>query len=124
MRDHDDEEPELAGYEPHDRPLRSPHLMTVMRVFVVLGLIALVLPGILVTAATANGTAQRTCAIYTEYYAPEAVAFATRFEIFSPAGMGWNCYAVPFAGDEVLIAALGLIPGGAQIPVRPPTEDS
>ena len=125
MQDHeDDDEPELAGYQPHERPLRSPHLMTVMRVVVVLGLVGLILPGILVTAGTANRTAQRACAVYTAYYAPEAISFSTRFEVFSPAGIGWNCYAVPFAGDELLIASLGLIPGGARIPVQPPTEDS
>ena len=124
MQDHNDDEPELAGYEPHERPLRSPHLMTVMRVVVVLGLVGLILPGILVTAGTANNTAQRACAAYTAYYAPEAISFSTRFELFSPAGIGWNCYAVPFAGDEVLIASLGLIPGGARIPYEPPTEDT
>ena len=39
MHDQDsdfDDEPELAGYQPHgDKPLRSPHLITVMRVVVV-----------------------------------------------------------------------------------------
>jgi hypothetical protein len=119
----DDEEPELAGYEPHERPLRGPRLQLVMRVVVVLGLTALVLPGILITMTTANRTALRTCSIYTSVYAPEAVGFSSRFELFSPAGMGWNCYARTFGGDETLVAALGLIPGGAKIPTFP-TEDS
>lgn len=120
----EDDEPELAGYEPHDKPLRSPHLMTVMRVMVVLGLIGLILPGILVTVATANNTAQRACAAYTAYLAPEAINFSSRFELVSPAGTGWNCYAIAFGGGETLVASLGLIPGGARIPVKPETEES
>ena len=119
----DDEEPELAGYEPHEKPLRSPHLATVMRVVVVLGLAALILPGILVTAGTANRTAVSTCAAYTAYYAPEAVNFSVRFELVSPSGVGWNCYAIAFGGDEILVRALGLIPGGPRLPSAP-LEDS
>ena len=119
----DDDEPELAGYQPHDTPLRGRRFTTMMRVVVVIGLVGLVLPGILVTAATANRTAAATCSIYTRYYAPEAVDFATRFELFGPAGIGWNCYAIAFGGDELLVASLGLIPGGARIPSTP-TEDS
>lgn len=114
------EEPELAGYEPHgEKPLRSPHLMTLMRVLVVIGLVALVLPGILVTIGTANRTAERACAVYVAVLAPGAVAAASRFEVFSPAGMGWNCYAIAFDGEELLVRALGLIPGGARIPSAP-----
>ena len=120
----EDDEPELSGYEPHgDRPLRSRHLMTVMRVVVVIGLLGLLLPGILVTASTASRTAQATCAVYTAYYAPEAVGFSSRFELFSPAGTGWNCYAVEYGGDEVLVRSLGIIPGGVRLP-QYSTEDS
>jgi hypothetical protein len=118
--EHEDEEPELAGYEPHgDRPLRSPRLIAIMRVIVVLGLVGLILPGIIVTAGTADRTARATCAAYTSYYAPESVGFRTRFEVFSPAGIGWNCYAVAFGGEELLLASLGLIPGGARLPSAP-----
>lgn len=113
------DEPELAGYQPHDKPLRSPHLVTVMRVVVVIGLVGLLLPGLLLTANTADNTANRTCAAYTAYYAPEAVGFSARFELFSASGMGWNCYAVEFGGGEVLLAALGIIPGGPRIPTAP-----
>lgn len=123
MRDDDyEDEPELAGYQPHDRPLRSPHLITVMRVVVVIGLVGLILPGLLVTATTANRTAASTCAAYTAYFAPEAVGFSTRFEVVSAAGMGWNCYAVAFGGTETLVASLGLIPGGARLPSSPTVE--
>lgn len=116
----EDDEPELAGYEPHDeKPLRSPHLATIMRVVVVLGLIALVLPGILVTATTADRTANASCASIVSYYAPEARDFTVRFEFFSPAGIGWNCYAIMFGGDERMVEALGLIPGGPGLPKAP-----
>ncbi|GGK96315.1 hypothetical protein GCM10007382_15730 [Salinibacterium xinjiangense] len=122
-----DDEPELAGYEPHgDRPLRSPHLLTVMRVVVVVGLIGLVLPGILIGVSTANNTAQRSCEIYTSYLSPEAVGFSARFELASESGIGWNCYAVGFGGSETLLATMGLIPGGARLPATPlaPTSET
>ena len=119
----DDDEPELAGYQPHDRPLRSPHLKTVMRVVVVVGLIGLLLPGILVTLSTASRTATVACSIYTAYYAPEAVSYSARFELVSAAGMGWNCYAVEYGGDELLVRSLGIIPGAVTVP-SVPTEDT
>ena len=119
----DDEEPELAGYEPHEKPLRSPHLMTVMRVVVVLGLAALILPTILATMVTANRTAVATCAAYVAYYAPQSADFSVRFELVSPSGVGWNCYAIAFGGDELLVQALGLIPGRPVIP-NAPVENS
>lgn len=120
-----DDEPELAGYEPHgDKPLRSPHLLTAMRVVVVVGLIGLVLPGILIGVSTANNTAQRSCAIYTSYLSPEAVSFSARFELVSASGMGWNCYAVGFGGTETLLASMGIIPGGARLPAGPDVSTS
>lgn len=118
--EHDDE-PELAGYEPHERPLRSPHLRTVMRVVVVIGLVGLILPGILVTAATAARTANGACSVYTAYVAPEAVGYSARFELVSPAGAGWNCYARLYGGEELLVRSLGIIPGAVTIV---PTESS
>jgi len=117
--DDDESHPELDGYEPYEeRPLRSRRFTTMMRVVVVLGLAGLILPGILVTLGTAQGTAQRTCAIYAQVYAPGAVGSAARFELFS-AAPGWNCYAVGFDGDEVMLRSLGLIPGGPRLPLAP-----
>ena len=114
-----DDEPELAGYEPTgDRPLRHERVRRMMRVIVVVALVALVLPGILGSLAVANRTAVASCAAYTEYYAPMAVSSVTRFELFG-AALGWNCYAQQFGGDEVLVANLGLIPGGARLPSAP-----
>ena len=117
-----DDEPELAGYEPTgERPLRHERVRKMMRVIVVVSLVALVLPGILGSLAVANRTAQASCAAYTDYYAPMAVASVTRFELFG-AAIGWNCYAQQFGGDEVLVANLGLIPGGARLPAHPLQE--
>lgn len=115
----DEEEPELAGYQPHERPLRSGRTRMLMRVVVVLGLVALVLPGILVTLGTAQRTAERTCARYTAFFAPEARDSIARFELAGPEGPGWTCTAVTFDGREFLIASLGLIPGGAHLPSGP-----
>lgn len=121
----EDDEPELANYQPHETPLRSPHLKTVMRVVVVIGLVGLLLPGLLLTVQVANNTATRTCAAYTAYLAPEATSFSARFELSSASGMGWNCYAVQFGGEEVLLAAMGIIPGGPRIPkYSTPVESS
>jgi hypothetical protein len=113
-----DVEPELAGYEPHDRPLRRSRRSTTMRVVVIVGLLALVLPGILVTVITADRTAQTSCAAYTQYFAPEAVGSEARFDLFGPS-IGWNCYAQFFGGNELVIATLGLIPGGRPLPTQP-----
>lgn len=113
---YDDDEPELAGYERSERPLRPAYLQTVMRVVVVVGLIGLILPGIVVTLGTANRTAVSTCAAYTAFYAPQAVGFQARFELFAAAGLGWNCYAQTFGGGEIMVKSLGLIPGGARLP--------
>ena len=115
----EDDEPELAGYEPHERPLRGPRLRLIMRITVILGLVALVLPGILVTMGTANRTAIRACAIYAAYYAPEAIASDARFDLVSEPGAGWNCYVRNFDGTEVLLTHLGLIPGAVTVPSGP-----
>ncbi|MGL4339247.1 MAG: hypothetical protein ACRCSP_02310 [Rhodoglobus sp.] len=122
-----EDEPELAGYVPHgDTPLRSPRRLQVMRVVVVLGLLGLVLPGILSGIMTAHNTAQRSCDIYTRNLVPEAVGFSARFELMSNSGTGWNCYAISFGGDETLLAAMGVIPGGPRlappVPREPATE--
>jgi hypothetical protein len=120
MEHHDeDDEPELAGYEPHDRPLRGRHFLTILRVVVVLGLVGLVLPGILVTVSTANRTATASCALYAQFYAPGSTSSEARFDLVSAAGPGWNCYAMSFGGDEILVASLGLIPGGVSLPSGP-----
>ncbi|MBH0131144.1 hypothetical protein [Salinibacterium sp. NK8237] len=115
-----EEHPELDGYEPHnERPLRSRTFVWVMRVVVVLGLIGLVVPGIVSAAATADNTANRTCATYVQYLAPQAVSYSVRFELTGDGDPGWKCYAIAFNGGETLLRSLGLIPGPAVIPTSP-----
>ena len=115
--------PELDGYEPNDgRPLRGRRLQTMMRVVVSVGIIALILPGILITAGTANATATRTCGIYAAASASSAVGSDARFELFGPAGPSWYCYRQEFGGREQLLRGLGIIPGTPVLPSAPIDE--
>jgi hypothetical protein len=111
MADRDDEHPELAGYEPGDgRPLRHPVTVRVMRVVIVLGVVALVLPGLVATVGIQQATATRACAALVARTAPGSDA-VPRFELLGPAGPSWYCYGRGFDGAEVLLGSLGLIPG-------------
>ncbi len=105
-----DEHPELAGYEPLDQPLRGRRVTIASRVFVVTALIALVLPGVLLTVNIASTTAANTCAVYTRTYEPDALSSSARFELAGPVGPGWQCYALNTEGDATFVAPLGLIP--------------
>ncbi len=108
----DDYHPELAEYEPGEaRPSRSAIRLRGMRIMVVLGLAALVLPGLLVTIQVQGATAAAACRIVVETHDPEAIGLTTRFELTGPEGPGWYCYAVRFGGTEILLRSLGLIPG-------------
>jgi hypothetical protein len=112
-----DDEPELAGYEPthsgdpHGRPVHP-----ALRVIVVLGLIALVLPSILTTIAVGSRTAQASCALWVAYEVPGAEGSIARFEVFGAGGLGWECYTVDSFGGDQHVASLGLIPGPPAIP--------
>ena len=113
-----DEHPELTGYEPGDgRPLRSPHVVRAMRVIVILGIVALILPGIVTTVSVGSTTAQAACRTWVEYEKPDADGSSAAFELFGPGGVGWQCYSVGAFGGDVLVASLGLIPSGARLPV-------
>ncbi|WP_213813712.1 hypothetical protein [Glaciihabitans sp. dw_435] len=112
-----DEEPELAGYEPHgERPLRSRRQLVVLRVIVIVGLVGLVLPGIVTTVSVSSSTAQASCAIWVRYSAPDAPGSQARFEIFGAGGVGWECYTVGAFGGDRHVASIGLIPGTPKIP--------
>ena len=114
-----DEHPELTGYEPGDgRPLRSPHLVLVMRVVVVAGIIALVLPGVVTTISVGSRTAQAACAIWVEREVPDAQGSSASFELFGPGGVGWQCYSAGAFGGDHRVVSLGLIPSG--VPLRVP----
>jgi hypothetical protein len=116
MSMHDDE-PELAGYEPGDgRPLRSPHMLLAMRIVVVLGLVALVLPGIITTFMVASNSAQESCRRWVKYEIPGTSGSAASFELFGAHGTGWQCYTSGAFGGDRFIASLGLIPGPPKLP--------
>ena len=106
------EHPELSGYEPtgHERPLRSKHLTRAMRVIVVLGLVALVVPGVLTTVQVATTTATNACLAAVAQYHPLSVDYDARFEMAGAGGFGWQCYAIDQNERETFVTALGIIP--------------
>lgn len=113
-----DEHPELTGYEPGDgRPLRNPRMLLAMRVVVIAGIVALILPGIATTFTVGASTARTACERWVEYEAPEATGSSAVFELFGPGGIGWQCYSVGAFGEDQIVASLGLIPSGARLPL-------
>ncbi|PJJ62150.1 hypothetical protein [Compostimonas suwonensis] len=114
-----DDEPELAGYEPHNRPLRSHRVVVMMRVVVVLALVALVVPGILVTWGVAASTASNTCASNSAYYKPDSIAGRAAFEIMGPGGFGWQCYWIDGSEGAHFLMPLGIIPAAPVLPGTP-----
>ncbi|GAB3616218.1 hypothetical protein GCM10027416_07750 [Okibacterium endophyticum] len=112
-----DYHPELAAHDDDEQPLRSSRRHRVLRVVVVLGILALVLPSILVSISVASTTAANTCTVLVERTVQDASPSA-RFEVFGPAGPAWYCYADRFSGGEFIVASLGLIPG----PPGPPAN--
>lgn len=116
--DGQEQHPELAGYDPaDDRPLGGRRRMVVIRSVVVLGVIALVLPGIVTTVSVSSATAESACATWVHYAAPDASGSSARFEIFGAGGIGWECYTVGAFGGDRHVASLGLIPENARLPV-------
>jgi hypothetical protein len=114
-----DEHPELSGYEPQDadRPLRSRRALTVMRIVVLLGLVALIVPGILTTVQVATTTAANTCVLAVARYYPYAVDSDARFELSGPGGFGWQCYAIDLNERETFVIPLGIIPSAPRAPL-------
>jgi hypothetical protein len=115
-----DYHPELSGYEPQDesRPLRSRRVTTMMRVIVVLGLAALVVPGILTTMQVAATTASRACHVAVARYYPFAEGFDGRFEFAGAGGFGWQCYAIDTNERETFVMPLGIIPAAPGLETR------
>jgi len=107
----DDEMPrELADYEPGEARRRpGERSRRLMRLVVVVAIVALVLPGVLVTVSTASRTAELACRIVGSSVAPDAVHEA-RFDLVGPEGPGWYCYATAYNGREVQLRFLGFIP--------------
>jgi len=106
-----EEHPELAEYEPlGERPLRGRTHTVAARVFVIVALGALLLPGILLTVSIQTQTASYTCDVYARRYEPDSVGSSARFAVTGPLGPGWQCYALNTEGDSTWVAPLGLIP--------------
>jgi hypothetical protein len=104
--------PELADYVPGDgNSVRHPLTLKVMQVVIVIGVLALVLPGILYTYGVQVQTAAAACAIVVTAAAPEALAPDARLQAWGGNGPGWYCYARNFDGSELMLRSLGLIPG-------------
>ncbi len=107
-----DDEPELAGYVPREEgSVRHPLTLTVMRVVIVIGVIALVLPGMIYTIGVQMQTADAACRIVVKSGDRQAVGAIARFQAWGGNGPGWYCYAKDFDGSETMLRALGIIPG-------------
>jgi hypothetical protein len=119
-----DDEPELAGYVPTEGAPRLRQMRLVLRIVVVVGITALVLPGILTTMSVAAATAQEACAAWVVYEAPEASGASARFELFGVGGPGWECYTVGAFGGDRRVASLGLIPISPRLSPVPKGSES
>lgn len=116
---------ELAEYDPGDgRPVNWASRRRAMRIIVVIALVALVLPGVLVTVSTQISTADAACRVVVIAGAPEAVGSVARFELAGGDGPGWYCYAQLYGGDEILLRSIGLIPGLSPQPVEAPGQQA
>jgi hypothetical protein len=112
-----DDEPELAGYEPiHGRPIRSGRMLAAMRIVVIVGLVALVFPGIVTTVMVASNSAQEACRLWVKYEVPSSPGWVAHFEVLGGHGVGWACYTKGAFGGDQFVASLGLIPGPPTLP--------
>lgn len=104
--------PELlgSGEDDADRPLYGERRLRMLRIVVWVGIVALVLPGILITWGVAQATAAAACATYTAYLRPDAGGSRAMFELFGHGDPGWQCYSVSTSGPTNYLGPLGLIP--------------
>lgn len=111
MDDELEEHRELRDAEPgaHAR-VRSARRERVLRIAGVVSVVALVVPGILLTARLQLVTAHEACRLVVGTLAPGSTAEAA-FEPLGITGPGWYCYGESFDGDRTLLRELGLIPG-------------
>ena len=108
----DEYHPELSGYVPTEGgSVRRPMTRRIMRVVIVIGVVLLVLPGALSTLGVQMQTAAAACRIVTGVLDPAASSSSARFELWGSNGPGWYCYSRSFDGSELMLRALGLIPG-------------
>ena len=98
-----------------ERPLYSRKRLTMMRAIVIVAILALVLPGLVVTWTTQVSTAHYACQIAVAYYAPGATSHRASFDVAPADLFGWNCYAIMFDDQENFVAHLGVIPGAPRL---------
>jgi hypothetical protein len=114
-----DDEPELAGYDPgDDRPLRSRRMVITLRIVVIVGLVALVLPGIITTMMVGANSAEESCQRWVDYEDPTSPGSHATFELLGAHGLGWQCYTQGAFGGDSFVASLGIIPGQPNIPAQ------
>ncbi|CAN5134069.1 hypothetical protein BH11ACT2_BH11ACT2_13580 [soil metagenome] len=101
----EDYHPELANYEPHERPIRSTRTLMVMRFLVIVAIAGLVLPGVITTYTFAQSSAQNACAVWVNHEVAQQHSSFARFE-----GLSWECYSVT-ADGTTHVTSLGLLPG-------------
>lgn len=107
----DEYHPELAEYVPHDGDsVRRPLTLKIIRVVIVIAVVALILPGVIYTISVQVKTAGTACAIVVSSTAPDSTPDA-RLQLWGGNGPGWYCYGRTFGGSEVMLRALGMIPG-------------
>lgn len=113
--------PELAEYVPRaGRSVRHPVTIQIMRVVIVIGVVVLVLPGAIYTIGVQMQTAAAACRIVVQAGDAEATGSIARFQPWGGNGPGWYCYAQSFDGSELMLRALGLIPGLSSQPAGTP----
>ena len=78
-----------------------------------IGILALIVPGIVISIMTANNTAQVACGLVVAEEAPDSVSYEPRFELMGVDGPGWYCYARGFDGTEIDAAGARAHPRGA-----------
>jgi hypothetical protein len=116
------DEPELVGYVPGDgRPLRSHRMLIAMRVVVVVGITALIIPGVVGTLMINARDAAQACRLWVRYEYPGTASNAA-FELLGAHGSGWQCYTSASAfGGQQFITSLGWIPGPPMFPAKTST---
>jgi hypothetical protein len=107
-----EEHPELVGYVPTEGMPHRRRMLRAMRVVVILGVAALVLPGVLVTWQTAGRSAASSCAVMVKDQDSDAIGSVAAFDWFGVHGPQWYCSAVEFGGRERLLGSVGVIPYG------------
>ncbi|WP_294180817.1 hypothetical protein [uncultured Schumannella sp.] len=112
----DDAHPELSQPSPDERPVRNPMMQRVLRIVIVIGVLALILPSVLSAFTTQSRTATLACTTIVNSLQLRGVTPVATIELFAPAGPGWYCVARDSDGTDTVLNYLGLIPGLSNLP--------